>query len=344
MLNLNFFLLISLIGIFFNYLIFKYSYQIVKKPKIQIQNIHMGEVSRLGGLVIFTIFFLFNFFYIEDLKFFCLISFIPLLPAIIEDFNFNISPYIRLFCILIGSFIIVNSIEQLPKFEFLLSSFFNNYIFQLFFYTIALSVVTNGHNIIDGTNGLSGLTSLSIFCSILYIGLFLNDTLLINSSIFIISLLISFLIFNYPYGKIFLGDCGSYFLGFYAGYLIIYLFGKYPELPTWSAVVILYYPCMEVIFSYFRKIISKKSPFKPDNLHLHLKIYYLLSHKRKTSKLFNSLVAPFLSILWLSPLAILPFSIKNSTLSIIVVIFLIFSYIFLYLAIPPLINNDKKAN
>lgn len=341
MLNINILIIIIFISIFINYMVFKYGTRLVKdSKKNQIQNIHSEAVPRLGGLVIFSIYVLICFFYLKDLKFFFLISFIPILPAIIEDFNYEINPITRLICMLIGSFLIVNSIDQLPKFEFLYSNLFNNHIFQLFFFTLALTSVTNGQNIIDGTNGLSALTSLSIFGSILYIGLLLDDLLLINSSLLIISLLASFLIFNYPYGKIFLGDSGSYFLGFFAGYLIIYLFGKYPELPTWSALVILYYPCMEVIFSYFRKIISRKSPFKPDNLHLHLKIYYLLSYQRKKSKLYNALVAPFLSILWLSPLAILPFSIKNPNLSIISVIFLIFSYIFLYLAIPTFKNND----
>ena len=341
MLSINIFFIVFLIGVFLNFLVFKYGHKIVKASKIQVQNIHIGEISRLGGLVIFSIFFLFYFFYLKEFKFFCLISLLPLLPAIIEDFNFDINPYLRLLCILIGSFLAVFTLDQLPKFEFLFSDLFNNYIFQLFFFTIALSTVTNGQNIIDGTNGLSALTSLSIFTSILYIGLLMSDVLLINSSIFIITLLISFLTFNYPFGKLFLGDCGSYFLGFFAGYLIIYLFGKYPDLPTWSALVVLYYPCMEVIFSYFRKIVSNRSPFKPDNLHLHLKVYYLLSHNRKRTKLYNSLVAVFLSILWLSPLAIISFSIKNPTMSILSLIFLIFSYVFLYFAIPPLKKNHN---
>ena len=42
--------------------------------------------------------------------------------------------------------------------------------------------------------------------------------------------LIGFLILNYPYGKIFLGDTGSYFLGLLSSYLVVEVFSKNPNL------------------------------------------------------------------------------------------------------------------
>ena len=329
---LNFILFIS--AIICNFLIYKYGLLIVLKDKDQPQNIHFNATSRLGGLVIFFNFVLFVLLYERSLTLFLIMSLIFFLPALYEDLNYDIRPIIRLFLIIIGSLMVVLNIDQLPQFQTIFSSFLNNYYFQIIFYTLCLATVINGQNIIDGTNGLSAFTGISIFGSLLYIGLLVNDYQLVNITIITINLLTCFLIFNYPYGKIFLGDCGSYFIGVLGGYLTIYVFGKYPELPTWSAVIILYYPTQEVIFSYFRKIIYKKSPFKADNSHLHLKIFYLLKINKKPSKLYNALVAPFLSILWLSPLALTPFAIQNHTLAILALILLGFIYLFLYLAIP----------
>ena len=148
-------------------------------------------------------------------------------------------------------------------------------------------------------------------------------------------ILISFLLFNFPFGKIFLGDAGSYFIGLLGGYLIIEIFATNPQLPTWSAVIILFYPALEVIFSYFRKIYSHQSPFLPDNKHLHLKIFYLLSQgATKPSRLNNALVAPFLSIIWLSPLAILPISLVLPHLSLMFLAGLVLVYLFFYFSIP----------
>ena len=75
--------------------------------------------------------------------------------------------------------------------------------------------------------------------------------------------------------------------------------------------------------------IQKKSPFLPDNNHLHLKIYFLLSQNKKSRKaLYNALVAPFLGVVWLSPLALLPFSLQYPLWSILVVLSLVFIYLF----------------
>ena len=155
----------------------------------------------------------------------------------------------------------------------------------------------------------------------------------------IITLIIAFLLFNYPFGKLFLGDGGSYFLGFLSSYLVVDIFSRYPELPAWSAVSILLYPTLEVIFSYFRKILQKHSPFLPDNLHLHLKIFYLISNKRSKIHLYNALVAPLLGVVWLSPLALLPLSIKYPVWAIIIVVSLILVYLFFYFSIP---NPNKN--
>ncbi len=312
----------------------KYGLFFTTKSKKQIQNIHIVETPRIGGLIIFIHFFFYIYFFEKNLIFIFLISLLFLMPAFYEDLNYSIQPLIRLILIFTGSLLIILNLESLPQFQFIFNSLLNNNYFQIIFFTICLATVINGQNIIDGTNGLSALTGISIFGSLLYIGLYVNDHQLINISIIIINLLICFLLFNYPFGRIFLGDCGSYFIGLLGGYLTIYTFGKYPELPSWSAIVILYYPCQEVVFSYFRKIINKTSPFAADNLHLHLKIFYLIQSNKTNSKLFNALVAPFLSILWISPLALIPFAIQNHLLAILAVILLSFIYVFLYLSIP----------
>ena len=309
----------------------------------QIQDIHIGFVSRLGGLVIFLCSGFYLFFNFLEYQTFILFSFIIVLPALMEDLGISIKPLIRLFLILSGSFLIVINFDQLPQFEFgYLNLIFNNHIFQIIFFTLAMTTVINGQNIIDGTNGLSALTSMTIFASLWYTGFIIEDDNLMTISLSVVLLLISFLLFNYPFGKIFLGDMGSYFLGLLAAYLTIQTFANNPELPSWSAVIILFYPTLEVVFSYFRKLVFSQSPFLPDNLHLHLKIYYLLSKDNPERRLYNALVAPFLSIIWLNPLTLLPLSFSLPHLSMIVLITLIIIYLFFYLAIPSPHSDSKK--
>lgn len=332
--------IIFFVSIFLNYFIYKQNFLPKNTSATQIQDIHIGNPSRLGGLAIYLVLSGYIFFGEINLKLMLSCSLIFMVPAFLEDLRVFINPLVRLVAIIMSCFILVMSFPNLPQFDFgFWNIVFNHKIFQIIFFTLALATVINGQNIIDGTNGLSGFTALSIFASILLLGFYCNDLKTINISAAIIATLIAFLFFNYPFGKLFLGDGGSYFLGLLGGYIIIDIFSRNPMLPAWSAVSILIYPTLEVIFSYFRKIIQGKSPFMPDNLHLHLKIFYLISNNNKKSKLFNALVAPFLGIIWLSPLALLPFSLQYPHWSIIITMILVAVYLFFYYSIP---NPTKK--
>lgn len=343
MINIEYFFLLILFitSITLNYILFKFKLFHQRDDKSQIQDIHLGYPSRFGGCVIFLLFLGYNFFYSEIVIYIFGSLIILLMPSLLEDLKITIKPFIRFLLILTSNLILIVNLPTLPQFEFgALNILFNNRIFQIIFFTIAMATVINGQNIIDGTNGLSAFSSLAIFSCILFLGFYLNDQNLVNISLIVITLLIGFLFFNYPFGLVFLGDTGSYFLGFLSGYIIIDLFANYPEIPSWSAVIILFYPTLEVIFSYFRKLVQKKSPFLPDDQHLHLKIYFLISENKKNKRLYNSLVTPFLGIIWLSPLALLPFSIQFPLWSLLILIFLIIVYLFFYLAIPNLSSKD----
>ena len=128
-----------------------------------------------------------------------------------------------------------------------------------------------------------------------------------------------------------MGDLGAYFYGFVIGILIIYLFGKYHHLlATWTAVLILFYPCMELLFSFIRKIRNNKSPFDPDNRHLHTLIYKQINKVYKKSTLANSLTTLSLFIFWIFPFFV-SLIIPINILIVSGLILLLFeSYIYLY--------------
>ena len=325
-----------LIAIFANYLIMLHSHRIISF-KTQKQNIHIGLTPPLGGISIIALFYFYNFTFdkIDFDIFFYLSSCLIIIPAIFEDFGIETKPILRLLLIFIGSFFLILNTSHLPEFNFdNLNVIFNNKYFQIIFFTVALATVINGQNLIDGTNGLSGFTALVIFICIGYLGYLKNNNELLTLSLLICSLIVAFLIFNYPFGKIFMGDSGCYFIGLLSGYSVIKIFATYPELPTWSAAIILFYPAIEVVFSYFRKIMTGVSPFKADKNHLHLKIFFLISANSKRYLLCNSLVAPILGLMWISPLILLPISLVLPHTAVLILFVLIVFYIVIYFNIP----------
>ena len=313
----------------------------INKSNNNIQNIHTSKTSRLGGLGlvinIFIIAIYQHYFNNSNLLIQILICSLPLiLVALAEDLIQNINPILRLTSLFISPLIYILIFKNsLPNIEIpLLENFINIPFVSILFFTLCLVAFVNGTNFIDGTNGLASFTILtSLFC-LLFLSLIVKDNQISELIIYFMSTLIGFMIFNYPFGKIFLGDLGSYLLAFFTGIITILLMSRNPELLNWSAVCILSYPIIEVIFSFTRKIYSKTSPFYPDNKHLHLKLYFTLNARIKNPLIANSFVAPFLSLIWLMPLVLLPWIYTNKLLILFAVSMQIIIYLLFYKFIP----------
>jgi UDP-N-acetylmuramyl pentapeptide phosphotransferase/UDP-N-acetylglucosamine-1-phosphate transferase len=85
---------------------------------------------------------------------------------------------------------------------------------------------------------------------------------------------LGFLLLNYPSGKMFLGDGGAYFLGFWVSEMAVLLLVRHPGVNAWQVLGICAYPVIEVLFSiYRRRFIKKVSPGAPDALHLHTLVF-----------------------------------------------------------------------
>ncbi|AIL12928.1 hypothetical protein IM40_04440 [Candidatus Paracaedimonas acanthamoebae] len=131
---------------------------------------------------------------------------------------------------------------------------------------------TNAFNFMDGLNGMAGLTTIisSIFLSILTY---------INHSDFQIHWILAsatfgFLIFNFPKAKIFLGDVGSFFLGFFfSAWSLLALRPAYGKFSIWVVPLLFFIYIYDVIFTCIRRGFKGKSFLEAHCEHL----YQLLS-------------------------------------------------------------------
>ena len=280
MLELNFFekiIIIVCIQLFLYFLIQKLNLKKYFSQYQGIQKIHDGDILRIGSLFLFlpliVIYFIINEFKSDSFFFIIIFSSVIIFLTIIEDIKHILTARLRLAIISIVSIIYVCSVD-LPNIK-ISSILINDQNIIVFFslYTLSLIMIMNAFNFIDGLNGISSFNFITIFISIYFLADLYQDEEIKNWSMFLISLSLFFLFLNFPFGKFFLGDSGSYLYGFLSGSTIIMLFERNSEAPTLLALLILAYPITEIIFSMTRKSLNKISPMDPDNLHIHQIIY-----------------------------------------------------------------------
>lgn len=141
------------------------------------------------------------------------------------------------------------------------------------FWMVAL---TNTINFIDGLDGLaSGIAIIS--SGALYYGSILTGRADIALALAVLAgCLLGFLRFNFNPAKIFMGDSGSMFLGFFLGAVIIQSAAKSAAtIALLVPIVIMGIPIFDAAYAIWRRFINRKPLTKADKEHIH----HLLLHK-----------------------------------------------------------------
>jgi UDP-N-acetylmuramyl pentapeptide phosphotransferase/UDP-N-acetylglucosamine-1-phosphate transferase len=160
---------------------------------------------------------------------------------------------------------------------------------------LAIVLIINSFNLIDGVDGLSG--TLAFICAVCFAFYFYNfGSAEFGFAIMASALagaLASFLIYNHHPAKIFMGDTGSLLIGMINAVLLfkfISLSGigvNEMTFPVQSGPIIglsfLFIPLFDTIRVFSLRILKARSPFSPDRNHVHhILIDKGLSHNRVT--------------------------------------------------------------
>ena len=194
----------------------------------------------------------------------------------LEDLTRKVSPYSRLLfafgAAATGYFLVDARITDLdlPLDDHL----FRYEVFAFGFTLFAVGGFAHATNIVDGMNGLAGVVGTMILAAIALVALEVGDQRILLAALIVIGATLGFLLWNFPRGILFAGDGGAYFLGFAIAELAVLLVHRNSEVSPWFALLALWYPVWETLYSmYRRRIVRGKSPADPDGLHLHTLVY-----------------------------------------------------------------------
>ena len=123
------------------------------------------------------------------------------------------------------------------------------------------------------------------------------DFVYLKNEIFYLILLIFILYLFNLFGLSFLGDSGSYLLGFVASIFLLKYHNLSPQVSPWFIANLLWYPSFEILFSIIRRFRKEYDPLLPDNYHLHQIIFLFIQKKLKyKNNLLNPLTANLINI------------------------------------------------
>jgi UDP-N-acetylmuramyl pentapeptide phosphotransferase/UDP-N-acetylglucosamine-1-phosphate transferase len=165
--------------------------------------------------------------------------------------------------------------------------------------------VANAFNIVDGFNGLSTMCVNIVLAAVAVVAWRVGDGLITTWALVGIGATLGFFVWNFPAGRIFLGDGGAYFLGFYVAELAILLMHRNAAVSPMFALLVCIYPVFETVFSIYRKkVLRSMSPGLPDGVHLHMLVYKRLVRRvglvdDAVRVRRNSMTSPYLWLLCL---------------------------------------------
>lgn len=171
---------------------------------------------------------------------------------------------------------------------------------------IWILVITNAFNLIDNMDGASCGVGFVSSLMLFLVAFMMKDYFISNILFAFMGALLGFLIFNFPPAKIFMGDCGSMFIGYIIS--VITILGTYyrPSSPTLFPVVIplliLSVPLFDVISVICIRIKNKKPIFQPDKNHFSHRLVNM-GMKVRTAVLFLYLITFCVGL----PSVLLPF-------------------------------------
>ena len=259
------------------------------------RHLHQNPVPRLGGVAIFAALyitlafaFVFSYFYpalnlgISANRLLKVLAPGSLIFGLgIYDDIRGASPYTKFVIQAIAGAILFAEGLRIVRAPLFFGNHQFSWIVSLPLTVLWVMAITNAFNLIDG---LDGLAAGSALFSTVVVGI----TTLFSSSHFplitmaLAGALLGFLRFNFNPATIFLGDCGSLFLGFMLSALALQHVTKSPTMVAVAIPMVSFgLPILETGLSVLRRLVSGRPIFSADLEHIHHKLLQRgLSHRQ----------------------------------------------------------------
>jgi UDP-N-acetylmuramyl pentapeptide phosphotransferase/UDP-N-acetylglucosamine-1-phosphate transferase len=308
-----------------------------------VQKLHSKPTPRVGGMAVFLgVFSAIGLAAIQnaDLKTNLGLLLLSALPAflggVVEDLTKKVTPLVRLVLAFMSAalafFLLDARLDRVDIWgiDWLLA---NSLLLTFLLTMVAVGGVSHAVNIIDGFNGLMSGYAVLAFSAFAAVAWWLDDEFLFLVSMASAGGILGFMYFNFPKGRIFMGDGGAYLIGFMLAEVAVMMVVRHGVVSAWFVMAVLALPVFETVFSIYRRAFVQKTKIgMPDALHLHTLIYRRITKRwQLPDKVYNnSATAPYLWVLSLVSIVPAIFLWHNTLALLVVILIFIYAYIWLY--------------
>jgi UDP-GlcNAc:undecaprenyl-phosphate GlcNAc-1-phosphate transferase len=288
----------------------------VSGPALE-RHLHNRPLPRLGGVAIFLSFLIsigiaallssqlprLNFGFSSKALFTILLPGLLIFLLGLYDDLYPVGPYFKfLVQVAAGGILFAGGLRILD-----LPVLFSGYQFP-WFLGLPLTIlwvlgITNAFNLIDGLDGLAAGSALFSTLVVFVVALFSHSSFVSVMTLVLAGAILGFLRYNFNPATIFLGDCGSLFVGFMLSALALQGMQKSPTVVAVAIPVVSFgLPILETALSVARRLISGRPVFTGDREHIHHKLLQRGLSQRQVVTILYAVSAVFamlsLFLLW----------------------------------------------
>jgi len=271
--------LIVLVSLIISYGLKLWFTRLQKFDAINHRSVHQTKATKTGGMAVFLSLFLCSlYYYLQAVQIFDFSLLIPLgimfVVGVYDDF-YNADFKLKFFLQIIVAKILIDQGFVIDNFHGVLGLNEIPRLASQIFTVFVFLVIVNAINFIDGIDGLAITEAIKVIVLVEFFSA--EYTPLYPLGMITVFSLLPLYYFNYKKDyKVFLGDAGSLFLGTLIAIYLFYVLGSdYSLDPIYSAnkplltMSLIAYPLLDLLRVFIIRIRNKKSPFSPDQNHLH---------------------------------------------------------------------------
>ena len=280
-----------------------------------VQSAHKRVTPRLGGVAIVAAMCVGTFFWFTSIDVrldyaYFLLTIIPLfVVGLMEDLGYFASPRRRLAAAAISGILFVFVFQAwLPRVDIPVVDLAFAWAPLAIPLTIFICVgVTHAFNLIDGVNGLSSTVAIVAAFALATIA---HEAGLPGhrDALLLVAIAIGgFVVLNFPFGLIFLGDAGAYVIGHVLVWTAVSILWLAPDVSAFAVLLVFFWPVADTLLAIWRRLSNGKAVSSPDRLHFHqlvMRAIEISSIGRARRSLSNPLTTVVILPMALAPMGV----------------------------------------